>query len=266
MGLMKAAWRELWQRNRGGGLLSLALWFFVLNFFYEFFVYSRLGPSLPKAMTNFLTHPGTQTTLPHLSPDLWTKLALVDLTWFLIVVPFALGGLYGGTAHAVKTRPQATGFLAFFRFGYENFWRTLTQTVLVILFILVLFGFLSGLSVLASAGGGMASVIFLILALAVIVGMVGFVLFWYGYTFMTDERPASGFRPALRWALSHLGLLYSRTLLLLGILIATLLVMNLIAAIPVVGGIVAVIVVGMIVPAFLAVYALLSFATANPGR
>ncbi len=262
MDLIRESWRELWQNNRNGGFLTLAFWYTMLTSLYQYLVASRLGPSLPKSLTNFVTHPGVVTTFPHLSSNLWLKLILVYLTFLLIIVPYAVGGLYGGIASALKTRPQGgTFFLAFFRFGYQNFWKALGQIVLGLCLVAVVLLVLTALYLgVAAVGGGAMGVVFIVILAAVMLWMVGTLLYWFGFTFDTGESPARGLVPALRWSFTHLGQLYARMVLLLGLLIATLLVATFISStVPFLGALVMVLLVGMVVPAFMAVYALLLY-------
>lgn len=268
MTLIRDAWRELWMRNRGGGLLTLAFWYTLILSLYQYLVVSRLGPSLPQSLRNLVSHPGTVVTIPHLSGGLWVKLILVYLTFLLIVLPYAFGGLYGGIAAAIKENPQAVGFLAFFRYGYENFWRALGQIVLAILYALAVTVVFVGLFVLASqVGGAVASilgVVLMILLVLALLWMAGTLLFWVGYTFFTDSSPTKGLGLALRWGLSHLGRLYKRIILLIGLLLATMLVVTLISrTIPFLGPIIMVLVLGMVIPAFVATYALLFYGEAR---
>ncbi|NMP22088.1 hypothetical protein [Sulfobacillus harzensis] len=259
MYLIRESWRELWQRNRGGGVLMLAFWYTMLTTFYQYLVISRLGPSFPKSFSKFLSHPGTTAVLPHLSSSLLFKLGLVYLTFILIIWPFALGGLYGGIAEAMKKRPDYTPILSFFRFGYHEFWRGLAQVVLALLYFaltLVVLGFLyAGLGSMGPIG----TTLFVILFFAILVWTMGTVLFWFGHTFGTGLPPSTGFIPALRWAATHLSRLYTEVLLLIGLLIAALLVIDMLAAVPVIGVLVMIIGEGMIIPAFLAIYALLMY-------
>lgn len=257
--LIGESWRELWRRNRGGGFLTLAFWYTLLTSFYQYLVASRLGPSFPKGFTNLVSHPYVINTL-HLSGSLWLRLILVYLTFLLIIVPFGMGALYGGIASAFRTRPQFTSFFAFFRFGWINFWRALGQLVLAIIYgalltvvVLLMFALLSGL-------GTMGAVIGLVIAIAALIWMVGTLLWWFGFTFYTEQSPVVGFWPAMRWGATHRGRLFSSTILLLGLLLATIMVAALLeTAIPVIGAMVMVLVVGMVVPAFLVVYALLLY-------
>lgn len=261
MRLMRDAWQELWQRNRGGGLLTLAFWYTVLTAVYQYLVTSRLGPYLPAKLKNFISHPGAVTAFPHIPTDLWVKLILVYLTFLLIVLPYAVGGLYGGIAAAMRDRPQFTGFLAFFRFGYMNFWKALGQIVLAILYAMAAAAVLIGVfSLLAALGGGTAAgAAAVIVAVVVTLWMVGTLLFWFGFTFSTGEPPTRGLGLALRWGLTHAGQLMTRIILLVGLLLAVLVVLTLISGIPVIGPILMVLSLGMVLPAFMAVYAILFY-------
>lgn len=263
MGLIRDTWLELWRRNRGGGILTLAFWYTLITTLYQYVVASRLGPSLPKSLTNMVTHPGAATVLPHLSGALWTKLGLVYLTFLVIILPFTVGGLYGGIAAAVREKPQFTGPLAFFRFGYANFWRALTQVVLALVYGILILAVLTGIflvfSAIAPSSAGLGIVVVVIAAVAIL-WLVGTVLYWFGDTFSTDDPPGAGWKSAMRWGMGNLGRLYGATALLIAVLLVALVVSTLLAnSIPVIGPVVLVLVLGMVMPAFLAIYAVLLY-------
>ena len=270
MTVIRDAWQELWQRNRGGGFLTLAFWYTLLTTAYEYIVVSRIGPSLPKSLQQLFTNPAATPVMPHLAPQLIVRVALAYLTFLLIVVPFSLGGLYGGIASALQERPAFTNFLAFFRFGYLNFWRALTQIVLSILYaaamVLALSLILLGLTRVLHVGAA-ASIIWLILLVLVMLWLVATVLYWFGFTFTTAESPMRGLRLAVRWGWSHLGQLYSQTILLVGLLLATVIVVEtVVRMVPFLGELLVIFVLGMVVPAYLAIYALLLFQQSAPRR
>ncbi len=241
----------------------MAFWYTMLTTFYQYLVISRLGPSFPKSLTTFLTHPGTAHALPHLSSALLFKLGLVYLTFLVIILPFAVGGLYGGIAEALKKRPEFTPILAFFRFGYREFWHALAQVVLTLLYVAAIFVMLLSLYAVLGILGTLGAVIFMVLFLAVMVWTMGTVLFWFGHTFETGHSAARGFIPAIRWAARHLGRLYTEVLLLLGLLLAALIVINILTSVPLIGVLVLIIGEGMILPAFLAIYAILMYRQAQ---
>ncbi|PSR23132.1 MAG: hypothetical protein C7B45_04110 [Sulfobacillus acidophilus] len=263
MGLIRDSWRELWARNRGGGFLTLAFWYTLVITLYQYLVASRLGPALPKSLTDMVTHPGSVTTLPHLSSALWIKLVLVYVTFLIIILPYVVGGLYGGIAAAIRERPQFTGFLAFFRFGYVNFWRALGQILLAIAYAVIVMAVLAGVVIGLSALDGQSTALGILAVIIVIVGvlwMIGTLLYWFGFTFSLEETPMHGWIPALRWSTSHMGRLFGHIVLLMGLLLAGILVMTLIAElIPIIGTIISVLALGMVLPAFLATYAVLLY-------
>lgn len=269
MTVIRDAWQELWQRNRGGGLLTLAFWYTLLTTAYEYIVVSRIGPSLPKSLQQMFTNPAAAPVIPHMAPQLIVRVVLAYLTFLLIVVPFSLGGLYGGIASALRERPTFTNFLAFFRFGYHNFWRALSQIVLSILYAAVLVLatslLLLGLSQVLHAGAA-ASILWLILLVLVMLWLVATVLYWFGFTFSTGEAPLRGLRLALRWGWGHLGQLYAQTILLVGLLLAAVIVVEtIVRMIPFLGELLVIFVLGMVIPAFLAIYALRLFQQSQAG-
>ena len=261
MTVIRDAWQELWQRNRGGGFLTLAFWYTLITTAYEYIVVSRIGPSMPKSLQQLFTNPAATPVMPHLAPQLVVRVVLAYLTFLLIVVPFSLGGLYGGIAYALKERPAFTNFLAFFRFGYLNFWRALTQIVLSILYAIVMVLALSLILLgLSHVLGAVGSVVWFILLILVMLWLVATVLYWFGYTFTSGESPRPGFLLAIRWGWGHLGQLYSQTILLVGLLLATVIVVEtFVRMVPFLGELLVIFVLGMVVPAFLAIYALMLF-------
>ena len=263
MRLIRETWAELWRNNRGGGVLTLAFWYTVVTSLYQYLVASRLGPSLPHSLANLVNRPGTLTSLPHLPGSLWFKLVLVYLTFLVIVLPYTVAGLYGGIASAMRERPKFTGFLAFFRFGYLNFWRALGQIITAIIYscvaLALMIGVFAGLSVIG-AHNAVFNAVALIVAVLVALWLVGTLLYWFGRTFGTGSPSIQGFLPSMRWGFSHLGQLYGQILLLLGLLLAALYVAALLArVIPLLGPALLVLAIGMVAPAFLATYAILLF-------
>ena len=263
MRLIRDAWTELWRGNRGGGVLTLAFWYTVVVTLYQYFVASRLGPSLPHGLVSLVNRPGTLTTLPHLSASLWLKIILVYLTFVVIILPYTVGGLYGGIATVIRERPQFMGFFAFFRYGYLNFWRALGQIVAAVLYggivLALMMGIFAGLSAIG-ANNAVVSVAALIVGAVIALWLVATLLYWFGRTFGGENSCVEGFVPTLRWGFSHLGQLYGQTLVLLVVLLAALYVVALLARIiPVFGPALLVLAVGMVAPAFLAIYAILLF-------
>jgi hypothetical protein len=258
--MIRWAWEELWQKNRAGGILTLAFWYTLVTSLYQYLVDSRIGPLLPKKFQEMLRSPGHIVALPHLTPTLWVKLILVYLTFFLIVLPFTLGGLYGGIASTVKNRETVPGFLAFFRYAVENFWRALAQLVLTGIFVgLTVFVFalvLGLLSALPRAFYDVLSVILLLVMLAAILTMVAMILYWLGSTFYGRVSPAQGWVRAAQWVLRHWGYAWSSMVLLIGLSLAAFLVVMVFAQIPFLGPIAAVLILGMVFPSYLAVYAM----------
>lgn len=241
--------------------MTLAFWYTIITTIYQYLVASRIGPALPKSVTNFLTHPGSVAAFPPLSSSLIAKLVLVYLTFLLIILPYAVGGLYGGIASALETQPKFSGFFSFFRFGYINFWRSLTQIVLAFLYILIVIGIAVGIIMGVSlALGSVSGAVAIIIMIAAVFWLASTLLYWFGFTFSTQEMPIHGLLLAMRWSSTHVGLLLARIFVLLVLLFATMLVVTLIAlGIPIIGEIIEVLVVGMVLPAFLATYAVLFF-------
>lgn len=258
MRLIGETWQALWRNNRGGGLLTLAFWYTLVTSLYQYLAASRLGPLIPKSLTQAVAHPGTVVALAHLPTGLWVKIALVYLTFLLIVVPFTVGGLYGGIAAALRDKSLHMRYFAFFRFGYLNFWRALAQIVLAFLYSALVFALILGIIWLASVVGGSAvGVAGLIAVVGLLLWLVGTLLYWFGRTFMTEESPSRGWKVAIRWGVGRLGWLIGNMVVLIVMLFAVVLAVLLIAhAVPGLGAILLVLVVGMIAPAFIGTYAM----------
>jgi xanthosine utilization system XapX-like protein len=263
MDLVRGSWLELWRRNRGGGILTLAFWYTLVTTLYWYLVAVRLRPELPQSFLRMVAHPSAAAVMPHFSATLLTKLGLFYLTFLVVILPFSVGGLYGGVASAIRETPEYTSFLAFFRYGYLNFWRALTQVVLGLVYAALVIGVLVGIFLALSAvaaGGPIPGIVAVIVGAVGILWLVGTALYWFGQTFASQVAPARGWLTSVRWGLDHAGRLMSSTILLVGLLIAGFYVTSLMAAfIPVLGEVLLVLVVGMVIPAYLATYAVLLY-------
>lgn len=263
MELVRSSWLELWRRNRSGGILTLAFWYTLITTLYQYLVAARLGPDLPKELTRLINHPAVIRVMPHLAPALWVKLGLVYATFLLVILPFAVGGLYGGVASAIRDTPDRTSFVAFFKYGYRNFWRALAQVVLAVIYAAIVVGIVTGLFLALSAvgpGGPVAGIIAVIVGAAGMLWLVGTALYWFGQTFASSVSPVHGWPLIIRWGARHVGRLMSSTILLVAALLVTLFVTTLLASlIPVLGEVVLVLVLGMIMPAYLATYAVVLY-------
>ncbi len=266
MGLLRDTWLALWRGSRGGGILTMAFWYTLIITLYEYLVASRLGHSIPQGLTRLIKHPGV-VALPHLAEPVLIKLILVYLTFLIIILPFTIGGLYGGVAEVIHEKPQYLGFLAFFRFGYRNFWRAWTQILLAlcyaVLLFAMLFGLVAGLGALMPNNSVMA-VIAVIIIVAGLLWLAGTLMYWFGQTFSTDVSPLKGWFQALGRAARNPIRMYGQIILLVVTLMVALIVLTFLAnTIPFVGEILLVLVLGMVAPAFVAIYAILSYQQAR---
>ncbi|AEJ41916.1 hypothetical protein TPY_3764 [Sulfobacillus acidophilus TPY] len=266
-GLIRNAWQELWQRNRTGGILTLAFWYTMITSLYQYLVASRLGPELPSGLRHMLTHPSGLTTFPHLTSALWIKLGLVYLTFLLVVLPFTLAGLYGGVADTMRDRQRVNGFLAFFRYAALHFWKAITQFVLTVIGMILVFMVFSLLMTLtATSSGGVGiflTVILLIIFLVLVLSLVAVVLLWFGSTFYGEVPPLEGLGRVVRWVVGHWPFAWSSMVLLVGLALAYAGVGLVLSSIPVIGPFVGVVMLGMIFPAFIAVYAMTFYQAAQ---
>ena len=117
-GLVVATWQEA--RIRPGSLV-LAFWYLFIVVVFEYFSLSHLGPGFSSWISK-LTSTGT---VPALHGDLALKLALVYLTFILIVFPFSVGGLGGGVAAGLAGKDTLASLFAFFRHAVASFWTSL---------------------------------------------------------------------------------------------------------------------------------------------
>lgn len=259
-GLIRLAWRELWNRNQSSTILFLAFWYSVVTGLYQSFVSARLGPALPSALKTFNPMRGLNlaTILPHLSHGLLVRLVLVYATLILVIAPFGVAGLYGGVGDALRT-PARTNLLAFFRYASQNFWRALGFLVIALIvagagFLLVgLLGSLLGL--LAHALGMLAGLLLVALVLGFLTFLISVFLYWLGAMFYGQEPVLHALGEALGWLLHHVGFALRFGILLMGILIVASLILMVMLVVPVLGPMAAVVLGGMIAPAFLAVLA-----------
>lgn len=235
-GLLRQAWREVWQSP---GILLLAFWYLVVTTAFEYFFISRLGPSLGQWLQQI--SPTTVTQFPPLAPSMWVKLILVYLTMLLIISPFSLGGLYGGAAANLRER-KAMQFFAFFRFAVRFFWRSLGLVVLAVLSLAVVLGILLlgsyGIGLVAQhlgAGGVVLSGAGSIVAIAVIFWWIAFMLAWLGELYFGLDPFWTAFRSAVLWVFHHLGFCLRWIFLVVGLFILAFLLISVFAAIPLVG-------------------------------
>lgn len=235
-GLIRLAWREVWQHPR---VLTLAFWYLLITSIFEYFVISRLGAALRPWLSQF--SPAGIPSFPHLPAPLMVKLILAYLTMILIVSPFALAGLYGGAAASVR-EGSPLGFLTFFAYAVKNFWRMLALEVSSLVSLVVVVGLLSlvatALAWLGHLAGGV-SFIFAIVAVLVAVGMLftwmGLVLYWFGAAFYGQEPVVSAAGHSIQWVMRHIGFTLRLVLLMVGLLVLSFFVITLFSAIPVLG-------------------------------
>ena len=112
--------------------------------------------------------------------------------------------------------------------------------------------------------GAVVAAVLVVIAVAVMLWLVGTVLYWFGSTFGGSHSPKSGFLPSVRWSTSRAGRVLGSMVLLIGLLLAVLFVMTILAStIPVLGAVLMVLVLGMIVPAFMGIYAIQLYLTGD---
>ncbi|MBX5466055.1 MAG: hypothetical protein K6U14_00985 [Firmicutes bacterium] len=249
-GLLRMAWRELWQRP---GLLLLAFWNVLLTSLVEYFFMSRLGPQIQPWLTRIGSSGSGLSGLWAMPSTLWVKIGLVNLTMLLIVLPFTLGGLYGGVSAALGHGDRLQGFFRFFHFAVENFWRSLAVMV-GMLVVAGVIGLLAGaialgLGLLAQSAA--VSTLLAILAVALTLGLaflaLALVLYWLGAVYYGRTGVARALGAAIGW-LRHDWWLGLRVALMLffGVILPALVVNGLATLVPVLGGLVSLVAEGVV--------------------
>lgn len=234
------AWREVWQRP---GLLLLAFWNVIITSLVELFFMSRLGPQVLPIVSQANSAGFGIGQLGSISPQLGTKLALVYLTMLFIVIPFTLGGLYGGVSAALARGDRLVGFFRFFRFAIDNFWRSLAMMVGLLAMAVAVGIFLGainlGLSTFAgnSPVGVAAGVVALALTLLTVVLTMATLLYWLGAVYYGHSGVREGLGEAVRWIRRDWWLGIRLVFTVLGLLIIPGILVNLLGTfIPVLGG------------------------------
>jgi hypothetical protein len=230
----------------------MAFWYLIITSLFQLFVLSRLGASLPSSLTHLGLQNVASPHLPHIAPGVLAKVVLVYLTLGLIILPFVIGGLYGGAAEAVRGQEPLAGLFSFFKFGRHNFWRTFTLVVMAFIGFIILFLILMAVSLLLSLAGRAIPAIapvFSVIALIVLIGLMmlwfATLLYWVGAVFYGQVTPGEGLKEALRWIQKHWPFGLRFVLLEAALLIIFMLVMLLVAQIPLLGGLLALIVSGI---------------------
>ncbi len=248
-GLFRIAWRQIWQKP---GILVMAFWYLFITSLFQLFVLSRLGTSLPSSLQHFSLQNMVAPHFPHIAAGVVAKVALVYLTLVLIILPFVMGGLYGGAAEAARGKEPLTGLFGFFKFGGHNFWRTFTLVVMAFIGFVVLFLILMAVSLLLSLAGRVIPAIapvFSVIALIVLIGLMmlwfATLLYWVGAVFYGEVSPGEGLKEALGWIRKHWSFGLRFVLLEAALLIIFVLAMSLLAQIPLLGGLLALIASGI---------------------
>lgn len=250
-GILRIAWRELWDRTHAGGILLLAFWYSLITSLYQHLVASRIGPLLPQQMKTYNPFSGHPMAIPPLAPGLITKLVLVYLTLILVISPFAMAGLYSGTAAALGRGDVSPGFFAFFRYAAHHFWKTLGFIVLGILTALVLM-LVAFVLLVTGSQLGVLSIVPMLVLMGIVFLWLGFIWYWLGSIFYGQLPVVQGMMEAFRWVGRHLFFTLRFVVLTVGLLIVVGVFLLLVMAVPIIGPVTALAVGGMILPAFIA--------------
>ncbi len=229
-GLVAQAWKEA--RKRPGSLV-LAFWYLFIIVVFEYFSLSHLGPEFFHWLTR-LAHTGT---VPPLSRILAIKLGLVYLTFVLIVLPFSVGGLYGGVSSAVREQDSLAGLFVFFRQAVRKFWVSLGYVVTVVLGTAVLYMVFALVLTVATANP-VLTIILRLLALAVAIFWLAAVLYWQGAVYFGEETVLGGLWHSITWVVGDLWFALRLMALVIGILVVAAVCFRLVSVIPGIGPII----------------------------
>lgn len=237
-GLLKTAWSEAFKRP---GMLVLAFWYLFIAVFFEYFTLTHLGAGFSAWMRQVALH-GAIGRLPS---GLGLKLELTGLTFFLIILPFTWGGLYGGVATALKSDAPAVGLFFFFRQAVRHFWMSLglITAALVATLILSIPAYL--LLVVSSTSIVFGIVIRLILLIAALEWLSA-ILFWQGAAYLGETPVLAALWQALRWLWHDLWFAFRLMVLLIGLFVAAVLVLEVLAVIPGLGPLLSLVASGII--------------------
>ncbi len=237
-GLVATTWQEA---RRRPGTLILAFWYLFIVVLFEYFSLSHLGSGFSAWLVR-LTSTGS---LPPLPAGLAFKLALVYLTFILIVFPFSLGGLVGGVAAGLSGRSSLTSLFAYFRHAVASFWVSLGLVASALVATAILY-----LAVVLFLNLGsvdmVLAVVTRLIALAVLIFWLATLFYWAGALFLGGELVLPGFWNALRWVIHRPWFAFRATGLAVGLLIVAAALFTFLSAIPFIGAVISMLASGII--------------------
>lgn len=232
-GIIRRAWVELW---RTPVIFNLVFWSLMLTILVDVVFGTRLAPLMPAAIVNprlwLTTNPVA--LWAHFPASSVLRVGLFLASVVLIVTPFRIAGLYGGTAELLNRKPLRWSYFAFFTTGWRLFWRGLGTTLAGIALLLCLFIILIAFSYLGQLLGPGAFVLAAIWV-AVVVWAVGLSLLGLG-SLMANDRPEwDAISQSLAYAVRHWGFSFRLGLLLAGLMVAALAILAGLSSIPFLG-------------------------------
>ncbi len=249
-GLVVATWQEA--RIRPGSLV-LAFWYLFIVVVFEYFSLSHLGPGFSSWISK-LTSTGT---VPALHGDLALKLALVYLTFILIVFPFSVGGLGGGVAAGLAGKDTLASLFAFFRHAVASFWTSLGLVASALVASAILY--LAVVLVLNLGSFDLVfSVIVRLLALFILLFWLATLFYWTGAVFLGAEPVLYGLWHAVRWVVRKVWFAFRTTALVVAILIAAAIVFAFLSQLPFIGSIISMVASGAVL-ALMATFAMVLY-------
>ena len=232
-GLVATTWQEVRKRP---GTVVFSFWYLFIVVIFEYFSLSHLGPGF----SSWVSRLTTTGVIPGLHGSLAVKLALVYLTFVLIVFPFSVAGLGGGVAAALCGKDTLNSLFSFFRHAVSNFWTSLglivsalVASVIVYLAIVVLLNLGSLDLVLA--------VVARLVALAVAVYWFALLFYWAGAVFAGAEPSLVGLRHALQWVIHNPWLALRVTVLVLVLMMVAAVIFAVVSQLPLFGSIISMI-------------------------
>ena len=234
-GLVRRAWQLLWQNP---AIFNLVFWSLILSLLTDLVLQTRLSSDLPPALAHPSFTGNPRAFNFRFPPGGALKLGLFLSTVLLIVTPFRLAGVYGGAFQILRSpRPSFGQWLLFFRVGWQMFWRGFAATLAGVAALVLLILLFLGLGLLGSVLGALGSLL-LIPWIAVMLWAISLALMGLGAIMANDRPTRDAIRFAVGWGWAHRGPGLLLGLLLVGLMLASLLVLVALARIPLLGSII----------------------------
>ncbi|MCY0881337.1 MAG: hypothetical protein OWS74_05015, partial [Firmicutes bacterium] len=194
-------------KKRSGAVL-LAFWYLFITSLFEFAAIRGMGPQLPHWIK--LMEARGPSALSSVPQGATLTLSLAYASMLLIIIPFSLGGVYGGIAAAVKSSDSLTSLFAFFRYGWRWFWQSLAVVVLAVISALlgmvILMGISTAFGVLAKNTTAL-DLPLIVLDMAITLWAVltwgAIIVSWLGRVYYAEEPVWRSFFSSIGWVFHH---------------------------------------------------------------